>query len=455
MVSTEKQPTWAVVGGGMLGLTLAYRLARRGHRVCLFEAAAELGGLTSAWQLGDVVWDKYYHVILMTDSHLRKLLEEIGLSEQLRWTETKTGFFTDGQLYSMSNTLEFLSFPPLTLFEKVRLGGTIFYASKIKNWKRLEGIGVEPWLRRWSGNGTFEKIWHPLLMAKLGDSYRQTSASFIWAHINRMYQARRSGMKKEMFGYVTGGYRTILHRLQERLRELGVDIWTACPIESIRKNIDGRFTVRTDTGQAEYVDRLIVTAPASVAKRICPDLSPLELEQLDSIEYLGIVCGSMLLKQPLSPYYVTNITDHGIPLTAVIEMSNIVDRSELGGRSLVYLPKYVPAHDPLFEKTDQEIESQFMAALQRMYPHFQPDQVEAFKISRTRWVMAIPTLRYSESLPDQKTSVPGLYLVNSSYILKGNLNVNETIAIADTAIQQCLSPDPGFRQVEPGLVNIT
>ena len=56
-------------------------------------------------------------------------------------------------------------------------------------------------------------------------------------------------------------------------------------------------------------------------------------------------------------------------------------------------------------------------------------------------MMAIPTLRYSELLPDQKTSVPGFYLVNSSYILKGNLNVNETIEIAETAYRDVISKD--------------
>ena len=184
----------------MLGLTMAHRMAKEGHDVTLVEAAPKIGGLTSVWELGDVTWDKYYHVILMTDTNLRSLLEEIELADKLKWAETKTGFYTDGQLYSMSNTVEFLSFPPLNLIEKLRLGGTIFYASKIRNWKRLEKLGVEKWLRRWSGNGTFNKIWEPLLNAKLGESYKKTAASFIWAHINRMYKARRSGLKKEMFG---------------------------------------------------------------------------------------------------------------------------------------------------------------------------------------------------------------------------------------------------------------
>ena len=53
----------AVIGGGVLGLTLAHRLAGLGHRVELFEAAPELGGLVAPQQFGSFVWDRFYHCI--------------------------------------------------------------------------------------------------------------------------------------------------------------------------------------------------------------------------------------------------------------------------------------------------------------------------------------------------------------------------------------------------------
>jgi len=431
--------SWAIVGGGMLGMTLAYRMAKLGHRVTLIEAASQLGGLASTWQLGDIEWERYYHVILLSDSRLRNLLEEIELADELKWVETKTGFFTDGKLYSMSNTAEFLGFPPLNLIEKLRLGGTIFYASKIRNWRRLEKIPVAKWLKRWSGKGTFEKIWEPLLRAKLGESYQQTAASFIWSNINRMYKARRTGLKKEMFGYVRGGYGAIIKRLTERLEKAGVEIRTSCPISEIRKR-DDRFDLQLGQTTQSY-DRVVVTVANDVASRICPDLSKDELDKLGKTEYLGICCASMLLKRTISPYYVTNITDSWVPMTAVIESTNIVDREETGAASLIYLPKYVPAAHEMFDRSDKDIQEEFLSALEKMYPDFDRDDVRAFRISRTRNVMAIPTLNYSNSLPPQKTSVPGMYLVNSAYILKGNLNVNETITIAEQAIDNVLADD--------------
>ena len=436
----DQSRRWCIVGGGILGMTLAYRMAKSGKRVTLVEAAPQLGGLASTWKLGEIEWERYYHVILLSDSRLRNLIEELDLTEELRWVETKTGFFTGGELYSMSNTAEFLGFPPLTLIEKLRLGGTIFYASKIRNWKRLEKIPVADWLRRWSGKGTFSKIWEPLLKAKLGESYQRTAASFIWAHISRMYKARRTGLKKEMFGYVRGGYRTVIGRLSEKLEELGVEIKTSCPTTSIIQDGFGIFTVTSDAGSQDY-ERVIVTTPNSVVHRICPQLSADEQQRLQNTEYLGICCASMLLKNPISPYYVTNITDTWVPMTAVIELTNIVEKNETAGRSLVYLPKYVPADHEMFTRSDEQIQEDFIGALEKMYPKFSRNDIVDFQISRTRNVMAIPTLRYSESLPSMKTSVPGLYLVNSAFILKGNLNVNETITIAEDALETVLADE--------------
>jgi len=180
-MNEKPRERWAVVGGGFLGMTLALRLAQQGKAVTLFESADSLGGLAGAWELGDVVWDRHYHVILNTDSYLRDLLRELGLEDEIQWSTTRIGFYVDSKFYSLSNTLEFLRFPPLSFVEKMRLGATIFYASRIKDWRALEKIPVEAWLERWSGRRVVKKIWLPLLRAKLGENYRETSAAFIWA----------------------------------------------------------------------------------------------------------------------------------------------------------------------------------------------------------------------------------------------------------------------------------
>src|SRR5262249_57069408 len=139
-------------------------------------APAPAGDVASAGRRVAPPGPRHYHVILMSDARLRNLLTELGLEQELRWVETRTGFYTDGRLYSMSNSLEFLKFPPLGLIDKLRLALTIVRTSRVRDWRGLEKIPVADWLRRWSGRRTFEKIWLPLLRAKLGESWKVSSA---------------------------------------------------------------------------------------------------------------------------------------------------------------------------------------------------------------------------------------------------------------------------------------
>jgi protoporphyrinogen oxidase len=435
----QNSETWAIVGGGFLGLTLALRLAQAGRRVKLYEEADSIGGLAGAWTLGEVVWDKHYHVTLLSDTYTRGIVNELGLADEFRWVETKTGFYTGGQLYSMSNTLEFLKFPPLGLLDKIRLGGNIFYASKVKNWRRLEQISVADWLRRWSGKRTFERMWRPLLRAKLGESYTKVSAAFIWATIARMYAARRTGLKKEMFGYVRGGYARVLKRFAEKLVETGVEVKLNHRLERVEQH-GAKFALSFANGANETFDQVVLTIPSSVAAQVCPQLNDAEKAKLNGVEYQGIVCASVLLKESLGPYYVTNITDAFVPFTAVIEMSALVDKAEFGGHALIYLPKYVAPDDPVFAESDDAIKARFLSALAQMYPHFHPkNDVITFQLSRVRQVFPLPTVNYSAKLPAQTTSRPGLHIINSAHILNGTLNVNETVQLAENAAARLLA----------------
>jgi protoporphyrinogen oxidase len=205
-------------------------------------------------------------------------------------------------------------------------------------------------------------------------------------------------------------------------------------------------TVQFADGREEPFDRVVFTTPAPIIAATCPHLDNDERRRFREVEYLGIVCSSLLLKKPLSPYYVTNITDDWVPLTAIIEMTTIVDPADLGGHSLVYLPKYVMSDDPAFAESDDTVRERCLSTLERMHPNFSRDDVLAFRTSRARFVMALPTLNYSERLPPMQTSIPGVYAVNSAHILKGNLNVNETIQIAEEAVANVLAPairEPG------------
>ena len=51
-----------------------------------------------------------------------------------------------------------------------------------------------------------------------------------------------------------------------------------------------------------------------------------------------------------------------------------------------------------------------------------------FQISRVKCLLPIPTLNYSDNLPEVGPSIPGLHILNSAHIVNGTSNVNETVA---------------------------
>lgn len=432
-----KRQRWCIVGGGMLGLALAHRLAGADRDITVVEASDRFGGLADAWQLGPITWDRHYHVALLSDRNLAGLLKDIGLDGKMRWTTTRTDFYTDNTFHPLNNAIDYVRFPPLGLIDKARLAFTILYAATLKNGVRLESIPVETWLTRLSGRRTYERIWKPLLRAKLGPNHKVVSASFIWSVINRFYGARRSGLQTEMFGTVKGGYAAIIEHLSASLAARGVKLQTRTPVESVRTGAGG-LIVTTPQGTATY-DRVVVTSAGPLAAKMCPDLAEGERARLSNLKYQGVVCASLLLKKPLRGRYLTYIADETIPFTGVIEMTAVVPPEDFGGRTLVYLPAYVPADDPLFETDDAEIRRRCIAALTKMYSTFAEEDLLAFKVSRARNVLAIQDLNYSQRVPNQTTSVPGLSIVNSAQIINGNLNVDETIAHANRALDELVA----------------
>ncbi|MGN6196996.1 MAG: NAD(P)/FAD-dependent oxidoreductase [Ginsengibacter sp.] len=432
-----EQRTWGIIGAGMLGMTLALRLSQKGYKVTIYESAEKVGGLTGSWEMDGVVWDKFYHVILMSDLNTRKILKEIGLEKDLNWVETKTGFYSNGKLYSMSNLVEFFKFPPINLFDKFRLGLTIFAASKIKNWQKLEEISVSDWLIKWSGKRVFEKIWLPLLKAKLGENYKNTSAAFIWATIQRMYAARKSGLKKEMFGYVSGGYEKVNNRFAEYLLKNGVEIKYNSKVKAVKKHLSGKLEIETEH-ESQFFDNVISTLSSKESVKIAENLTDAEKKQHNDIKYLGVICPSVLLEKSISPFYVTNITDSWPQFTGIIEMTALIDKKETKGKHLVYLPRYVNPEDKLFEKNESQLKGFFLESLFKMYPILSENDIHFWGVSKARIVFALPTINYSKKVPAVTTSLEKYYIINSAQIINGTLNVNETIQVAETKLKEIL-----------------
>jgi protoporphyrinogen oxidase len=420
-----------IIGGGMMGLATAYYLSGSDNNIVVLEKENEVGGLSRSAEIcPGLRWDRYYHVILSTDTNLLNFIDDIGLSLDVRFRTTKTGFFTDGRLHSMSNIFEFITFKPLPLVSKFRLGLGILFASRIRNGTRLEKVYAKNWLIRIFGRRNYEKLWDPLLRSKLGTASPKASGAFIWAIIKRYYGTRKNGSKQELMGCIRGGYHSIFNQIQEILKRKQVAILLDRTARKIVPQPDGRIGVTDQRGETSLYDKVVSTLPNPNVKALLPEGCRNLKAQLSRIDYLNLVCVVLVLKRSLCPYYVTNITDPGFPFTGVIEATNVVPEDILGGRALVYLPRWMPEDDPYIHQPDGAILEQFYGGLKRVFPDFDEDQVTAAHVHREYNVQPIQTLDYQHHVPSMETEISGLYLVNTSMILNSTLNNNQVIGLA-------------------------
>jgi len=422
-----------ILGGGITGLTAAYYLLRSGADVTIFESRPQLGGLSTYFNFGPFWWDQFYHCILTSDRPLLQLIDDLGLTEELRWTETKVGFFAEGSLYPMSSSVDFLRFPPLSLFQKARLGFGILYATRINDGLKLEGELASDWLKRVFGAKNYSKMWGPLLKCKLGSCREEASAAFIWATIKRLYSTRDNSSKKECLGYVRGGYRTVVNRLIKEIEKMGGKMVVGAPVQRVQSNPDGGVRVQSEKLTQDF-DQVIATIPSRPLAQIAPELDGQYVKKLQEVKYLGVVCIVLVLKRQLSPYYVTNLTEEDIPFTGIIEMSNLISGAETAGRHLVYLPKYTAPGDPLFEAPEEQIWANFETHLKRVVPDLQPSDIEKRFLFRERFVQPVPVRHYSSLVPDMLTNVDGLLVANTTQIINSTLNNNEMVKIAQRAV---------------------
>lgn len=438
----------AIIGGGLTGLQCARRFAEAGHRVTLVEAADTLGGMADAWTLdvpgaAPLSWDRHYHVTLLSDAHTRAFCAFAGLGDaDFRWVRTRTGFFDGKTVHDLTSGLDFLRLPALPMLAKFRLAATIVYASRLTDGDRLERIPVRDWLVKLGGATLFEKLWEPLLRAKLGMAWKRSSAAFIWATIQRLYAARRSGLKEELFGHPAGGYSAVMAGATASLEKLGVALRTGSAVERIGPDREISLGGGESLGR---FDRVVVTTTPRVAARLLPELPAAEAEALGAIEFQGIVCAAAVIDGPLDPArrnYLTYLAgEEELPFTAVVEMSAFVDADTepgFAGRGLVYLPRYAPADDAFFSMSDDDVRGAFLAGLEKVYPSFTPERLRAFRLSRVREVFPLPTLNFGDRVPALDTSLPGVHLVGAAQVRHATLNANDTLRFADEACASLL-----------------
>lgn len=413
----------AVIGAGPMGLACAYDLLKKGHSVEIYEADDRIGGMSASFDFEGLRIERYYHFICGPDQPLFDLLEELQLSEALRWRETKLGFFYHGKLYPWGNPWALLRFPKLNLIQKFRYAAHILHAKSITDWREYDQIHATDWLKSWLGEKTYQMLWESLFHLKFFEHKNDLSAAWLGTRIKRVALSRKN-LFTEQLGYLEGGSETLLTALRAKIEALGGKIHLATPVRQIVTH-ENRVTAIRIEGDQRPVDQVISTIPLPYVPRIAPDL-PAEFQtRILEIQNIGVVCVLFKLTQPLTENFWLNIQDPEIQVPGVIEYSNLNPLAN----AVVYVPFYMSQSHSDYRKPETDFVQRSLRYLQKINPAFSPDWVLSQKVSRYEFAQTICPPGFYEMLPPMKTPLTGLFMADTSYYYPEDRSISESVRV--------------------------
>jgi protoporphyrinogen oxidase len=425
----------AILGAGIGGMAAAYDLIRSGHQVVIYEASDGIGGLASGFKEPHWDWsvEKYYHHWFQTDRHILELIEELGWSEKVLFPRPYTVLYYQDQFYPFDSILSALLFPGLGWgINKLRFGLVGLYLRLTGNWRPLESTTVDVWMRRWAGDRVYELMWEPLMVGKFGERYaQQVNMSWMWARL----KARTTRL-----GTFEGGFQVFADDFAQRLVEIGVRISLSDPVEKIASLPSGRLVISARSGEEQFDQCLVTTAPAILA-RLAPGLPADYLQGLLDLKSMGAVVMVLALNQRLSEqgYYWFNLPKTaGFPFLALVEHTNFVSEQHFGGDHIVYAGDYLEPDHEYFQLSKDELLQRFLPAFSRINPAFTPDWVRDTWLFRTTYAQPVPLVNHSRNIPAIQTPIPNLYFASMSQVYPWDRGTNFAVEIGRQAARLML-----------------
>jgi protoporphyrinogen oxidase len=438
---TAERPRIGIVGGGVLGTSLALRLAEAGAAVTVIERGPSLGGLAGTFDFGGHEVDRFYHVITPADSRMIAMAKEVGLGDQLRFNNVGAGFFADGEMHDFNGVGDLLRFGPLSPAARLRLGWFVAQCQFRGSPEKLDGVPLEDWLRRQCGNQVVERIWKPLLATRFDGDPSGLPATYLWARTRRMSGARESkGGGGEAMGHIVGGHQRLIDAMVARAEGLGVEVMTGARVSGLAMREDGSVRGVELEGEPLEFDLTIPTLQPPALRFLLPERHQGLLAAYPE-RWLGCVCVIVKVKRSLLPYYAVNIVEE-TPLTSAVETTQVVGTDHTDGHHLVYMPKYCAPDAPEQSEDDESIYNRFSDYLARLSPGFSREEVVDWTVQRAKLVEPVHQLR-ADCQPLRMApiwpGVDGLALASNAQIYPYLLNGDSVMGFAESVAGEIAS----------------
>ncbi len=420
-----------IVGAGVAGLAAGKVLQERGHEVTIFEGRHEVGGQVVTFPVGGTPLECFYHHLFTSDTTVVRYIEELGLIEHLRWIEPHNAHFVKGRSYPFVTPMDLVKFTAVPFTTRARLGLTALWLRRQHDWKKYEPVTARKWMERAVGRKGYNALWGPLLRGKFADKADEVGMVWLWGKIYLRFASRKGSGAKESLGYLEGSFRCYYQALADLLTERGATIHLNCPVEKVEVESGVVRGIRAQ-GKLHECDAALMTTPNIITRKIATDLPPGYTDVLDRVRYQWASCLVLALDRPLTDIYWLSIGDD-LPFVACVEHTNFMKPGDYGGNHVVYLSNYASPGDPILDLDAEQVFERYLEGLMKINPKFDRSWV------REKWFFKDPGgqpvigTNYSQSIPDIRTGVTGLYLANTTQVYPEDRGQNYSLLLGEKA----------------------
>ena len=187
-------------------------------------------------------------------------------------------------------------------------------------------------------------------------------------------------------------------------------------------------------GNKYAAEQVVSTVPLPITLTWNNSLSSVYQDQVKSLRYLGVFCVAFLLKQPLTNNFWLNINDSEIPLSGIIEYSNLNPSN--GKHHLVYVPYYTTQLEEDMKRGKEYWIDTFKNYFKKINKEFDHTWIEDVKLFSTEYAQPVCFINFSSKIPPIKTPLDNFYAVDNTHFFPEDRSFDECVKLANKLINK-------------------
>jgi len=418
-----KQKHTYVVGAGITGLSVAYILSKKGNKVTILESSTEEGGLLGSFEIGGEPIEKYYHHFFTHDKELNWLIDELDLKHKVIKQKTSMGILYEDTLFPMNGVIDIIKLNFVPVVQRIKFLIFSFYMAYLCKWKKYEDTSALNWLSKYKGKQITNLIWEPLFNSKFGTYANEIPLSWLIGRLRQRAKSR-SGSDEKLC-YFDGGFKVLIDEIIKKLKDQNVEIVYNSKIKETNIK-DGKIVSLLINEKSVNVNDsdVVFTTPHTILNQLVKSN-----KIKNNIEYFGVACCVLELKESLTDHYWINITNKKIPFGGVIEHTNFISKEKYSDTHIIYLSRYHTQDDEIARMNDNDVIQSFIKQLTILNPDFKEEYILKSHLFRSKYAAPVCGKMFSEKILNYKVE-DNLYIANMTHVYPDERSTNNSIRIA-------------------------